>query len=237
LQTDRSSLVVVVAFEATTPDLQSKIDTVLTAFEGRFGDLLIAVHTIDKGSEIAGGCSNKNNALRTALAYVQERHDNYATTFYTATTCDTDSLFHPTYFKVLERAYNARNAHCYKPTTSSKSDAAAVAASLPDLCVWQPAMFYNWDLDERPFFVRVQGIVRAMMMLGGLISFNLNPMSIFSCKLFAKRLVSISRAACWRVDMQVLRIVVQSFFLYSLIYHCTRHPWQIPLSLAWQLVS
>ena len=44
----------------------------------------------------------------------------------------------------------------------------------------QPPLFYNWDLDERPFFNRITGLMRSMMMLGGLISFNLNPMSIFS---------------------------------------------------------
>lgn len=48
------------------------------------------------------------------------------------------------------------------------------------MCVWQPPLFYNWDLDQRPFFNRITGLMRMMMMLGGLISFNLNPMSIFS---------------------------------------------------------
>ena len=39
------------------------------------------------------------------------------------------------------------------------------------MVVWQPPLFYNWDLDERPFFNRVTGIMRSTMMLGGLISF------------------------------------------------------------------
>jgi hypothetical protein len=83
----------------------------------------------------------------------------------TITTCDTDSLYHPNYFRVLEAAYNASN-----PSLTAA----------PRMCVWQPPLFYNWDLDERPFFNRVTGLMRSMMMLGGLISFNLNPMSIFS---------------------------------------------------------
>ena len=66
---------------------------------------------------------------------------------------------------MLEAAYNSKN--------PSLTD-------LPAMCVWQPPLFYNWDLDQRPFFNRVTGLMRMMMMLGGLISFNLNPMSIFS---------------------------------------------------------
>ena len=48
------------------------------------------------------------------------------------------------------------------------------------MVVWQPGLFYNWHLDRRPVFTRVTGVVRAMLMLGGLIPFGLNPMSIFS---------------------------------------------------------
>ena len=39
---------------------------------------------------------------------------------------------------------------------------------------------FTRNLDQRPFFNRITGIMRSLMMLGGLISFNLNPMSVFS---------------------------------------------------------
>lgn len=166
MQRDPSSLLVVVAFEVKTPELQAKMDSVKYAFEKLFGHFLITVHTVDKAREIAGGCSNKNYALHSAYQYIRDNQlGNDPRRAITVTTCDTDSLFHPNYFTVLEAAYNARN-----PSFNT----------LPSMCVWQPPLFYNWDLDERPFFNRITGLMRMMMMLGGLISFNLNPMSIFS---------------------------------------------------------
>jgi len=168
MQTDLSKLIVVVAFEKKTPDLMNKILTVKKAFEGRFGELLISIHTIAWATEIPGGCSNKNFALRTAHKHISAHHADYQSTSYTVTTCDTDSLFSPKYFDALEECYNKEN-----PGESGE-------ARPVKLCVWQAPLFYNWDLDKRPFFNRVTGIMRSMMMLGGLISFNLNPMSIFS---------------------------------------------------------
>ena len=64
MQNNPSSLLVVVAFEAKTPELQAKIDSVKFAFEKLFGHFLITTHTVNKVKEIAGGCSNKNYALR-----------------------------------------------------------------------------------------------------------------------------------------------------------------------------
>lgn len=165
-QKELSELLVVVAFEKKTPDVESKVNTVRAAFSGRFGHLLITEHIIDKQTEIAGGCSNKNYALRQAYQYLKTNgllQDEQ--TAHTVTTCDTDSLFHPNYFETLKHMYNYSNPSLMAP---------------PAMLVWQPPLFYNWDLDERPFFNRITGLMRSMMMLGGLISFNLNPMSIFS---------------------------------------------------------
>jgi hypothetical protein len=164
LQRDTSNVLVVVAFEATTPDLSPKVASVKAAFSKLFGHFVVSIHKVDKSCEIAGGCSNKNYALREAHKYIRAR-DLDANTSITLTTCDTDSLFYPEHFSVLESTYNATN--------PSLTD-------LPKMCVWQPPLFYNWDLDQRPFFNRVTGLMRSMMMLRGLISFNLNPMSIFS---------------------------------------------------------
>lgn len=164
MQNDLSNLLVVVAFEAKTPDLQRKVDTVKAAFGDRFGHFVISIHTVDRNKEIPGGCSNKNYALREAHRYLKE-NDLLMSNSVTLTTCDTDSLFHPNYFVILEQVYCAANPSMNLP---------------PQMCVWQPPLFYNWDLDQRPFFNRITGLMRSMMMLGGLISFNLNPMSIFS---------------------------------------------------------
>lgn len=133
------------------------------SFEKAFGKLLISIHERDKSREIAGGCSNKNYALRYANKYIMSHQDEYELNAVTVTTCDTDSLFNPQYFRVLERVYN-----CTNPNLGSS----------PKNCVWQSPLFYNWDLDKRPFFNRITGIMRSLMMLGGLISFKLNPMSV-----------------------------------------------------------
>ena len=165
LQHEPQNLFVVIAFEAKTPDLMAKEDSVRRAFHDKFGHFLIVIHTVNPKKEIAGGCSNKNYALRKASKYLNDYNETFKWNDITVTTCDTDSLFHPNYFEALEHAYNIRNPDVSKPIK---------------FCVWQSPLFYNWDLDKRPFFNRITGIMRSMMMLGGLISFNLNPMSIFS---------------------------------------------------------
>jgi hypothetical protein len=164
LQHDPMALFVVVAFESKTPDLLVKEAAVRKAFSNKFGEFLITIHTV-QDNEIPGGCSNKNYALREMYKQVTTIRKLYNTSI-TLTTCDTDSLFHPNYFNVLEMCYNNEN-----PDINIVN---------PRMCVWQPALFYNWDLDQRPFFNRITGIMRSLMMLGGLISFDLNPMSIFS---------------------------------------------------------
>jgi hypothetical protein len=164
MQGDVDSLVVVVAFEAKTPLLEDKIHSVKTSFGPLFKHLLVSVHTLDKSREIAGACSNKNYGVRSGYKYLVEEGllKSHAVT---VTTCDSDSQFHPNHFAALENAYNNENPYFNAP---------------PRMCVWQPPLFYNWDLDQRPFFVRVTGIMRSFMMLGGQIAFDLNPMSIFS---------------------------------------------------------
>jgi hypothetical protein len=142
LQKDPQNLLVVVAFEAKTPDLLIKEQTVQAAFGDKFGGLLISVHTVDRSVEIAGGCSNKNYALREAYKHLQANTADFGGRSVTLTTCDTDSLFHPNYFVVLEACYNSENPHLQRE---------------PRMVVWQPPLFYNWDLDQRPFFNRVTG--------------------------------------------------------------------------------
>lgn len=165
MQRDPQSLLVVVAFEATTPDLLRKERSVTDAFGSRFGHFLVTVHVVDHRREIAGGCSNKNFALHEAHRFLRQRGLARPGHAVTVTTCDTDSLFHPNYFHVLELMYNAKNPDLL---------------GAPQNCVWQSPLFYNWDLDERPFFNRVTCLLRSMMMLGGLVPFGLNPMSVFS---------------------------------------------------------
>ena len=108
LQDNPDRLLVVVAFETKTPDLDSKMQAVRVAFHDKFGGFLITVHTVDRSKEIAGGCSNKNYALHKAYDFLA-RHKLLDANAVTITTCDTDSLFHPNYFRTLETCYNCSN--------------------------------------------------------------------------------------------------------------------------------
>ena len=190
LQEHPERLMVVVTFEAKTPDLKQKIDNVKAEFDNNcFGEFVVVVHTLDQSREIAGGCSNKNFALREAHARITQRSDFHRLAV-TLTTCDTDSKFHPHYFQVLETMYNCENPSLRR---------------LAKPVVWQAPLFYNWDLDRRPFFNRVTHLMRSMMMLGGLISFNLNPMSIFSYPM------ELGLAAGFINPRYVLRFLLSSF--------------------------
>ena len=168
LQTDPTNLLVVVAFEAKTPDLLIKEHTITSAFRSKFTHFITTIHTVDHSREIAGGCSNKNYALHEVYKYIQNNSNKFNKHSITITTCDTDSLFNPKYFEILENCYNSVNK--YEITNLNP----------PKMVVWQSPLFYNWDLDKRPFFNRITCIIRSMMMLGGLIGWNLNPMSVFS---------------------------------------------------------
>ncbi len=46
--------------------------------------------------------------------------------------------------------------------------------------VFQSPLLYNWNLDESSFVTRVTGLLRAFLMMGALIPFSINSMSVFS---------------------------------------------------------
>ncbi|CAD8144920.1 unnamed protein product [Paramecium pentaurelia] len=49
--------------------------------------------------------------------------------------------------------------------------------------VWQPILFYNWGLDKLSVFTRITGLARNMLMMGALIPFNINIMSVYTASL------------------------------------------------------
>ena len=53
----------------------------------------------------------------------------------------------------------------------------------PHNVVFQAPLLYNWLLDGASFVTRVTGILRSTLMMGALIPFNINTMSIFSFSL------------------------------------------------------
>ena len=80
------------------------------------------------------------------------------------TTCDADSKFPPQYIAALTFKYLQEN----RPALTT---------------IYQPPLFYNWKLDGLSFITRVTGLLRSFLMLGALIPFNINTMSIFSYSL------------------------------------------------------
>ncbi len=100
-------------------------------FEMQFENSLFAWIEI-----FVGKCSNANYATRQAVE-IMKKENRYFPESITFTTCDTDNLFAVDYLQRLGREFQKRK------------DRHEV--------IWQPPLFYNYDLDERPFFVRVTG--------------------------------------------------------------------------------
>ena len=50
----------------------------------------------------------------------------------------------------------------------------------PHQHMYQAPLLYNWKLDELSFVTRVTAIMRSALMMGALIPFNINTMSIYS---------------------------------------------------------
>jgi hypothetical protein len=80
------------------------------------------------------------------------------------TTCDADSKFPREYIAALTWKYLKENQPALK-------------------AIYQAPLFYNWKLDSLSFVTRVTGLLRSLLMLGALIPFNINTMSIFSYSL------------------------------------------------------
>lgn len=101
--------------------------------------------------------------LRADKNYPLEEYDNNVELI--VTTGDCDSVFGDRYFDALEEDY-------WKISAKQRS-----------YTVWQSPLFYCINLDQSPFFVRITGLLRAFFMMGYLIPWNINTMSIFSLTL------------------------------------------------------
>ncbi|MEM6254405.1 MAG: hypothetical protein AAF821_15930 [Cyanobacteria bacterium P01_D01_bin.156] len=161
-QTQASKLIVVIGLEEKTPQLEWKQQVIQHNFKDAFQQLIFTVHPYGLPNEIPGKCSNINYAVRTAVQRLKsENLLNYELT--TVTSCDADNLFHPKYFEYLSQEF--------------------LSTQRRNQVVWQSPLFYNWQLASSPFFTRVTSILRPVFMMGILIPFNINTMSVFSLSL------------------------------------------------------
>ncbi|CAF1180235.1 unnamed protein product [Adineta steineri] len=163
-QTEVNRISMVISFEERTPDVHLKCQTLEDCYSKTgFRDLIFTIHPYGVPNEIPGKCSNSNYALRTAVQQLKlndEQNGNHIL----VTTCDADSQFHRQYIAALSYQYVKDN----YPTLTT---------------IYQPPLFYNWNLDGLSFFTRITGLLRSTLMLGALIPFSINTMSIFSFSL------------------------------------------------------
>ncbi|PIO76163.1 hypothetical protein TELCIR_01769 [Teladorsagia circumcincta] len=160
----------VVGMEGGTPDKEEKKRLLDEKYESRFDRFIVTFHPKGLPGDIPGKCSNFNYACRQAVKqlrldknYPLDKSDRKVELL--VTTGDCDSIFGERYFDALEEDY-------LKLTDEQRK-----------YTVWQSPLFYCINLHKSPFFVRVTGLLRAFFMMGYLIPWNINTMSIFSLTL------------------------------------------------------
>ncbi|CAF1255357.1 unnamed protein product [Rotaria sordida] len=127
-----------------------------------FERIIFTIHPYGLPNEIPGKCSNSNYGLRMAVSQMNVADDDMGNIL--VTTCDADSKFSTDYIAALTWKYLTEN----QPALTT---------------IYQSPLFYNWKLDSLSFVTRVTGLLRSLLMLGALIPFNINTMSIFSYSL------------------------------------------------------
>ncbi|CAF1084281.1 unnamed protein product [Rotaria sordida] len=162
-QTEVHRITMVISFEERTPNKEEKCEFLEKKFiQCGFERIIFTIHPYGLPNEIPGKCSNSNYGLR--MAVQQMAINDNDTDNILITTCDADSKFSPEYISALAYKYLKEK----QPALST---------------VYQSPLFYNWKLDGLSFVSRVTGLLRSLLMLGALIPFNINTMSIFSYSL------------------------------------------------------
>lgn len=163
-----AKLSVFIGLEEGTPEKEEKMKQLTERYESKFERFIITVHPKGLDGDIPGKCSNLNYAARKAVRTLK-RDETYGLVEQKfkllVTTGDCDSIFPPKYFDCLERDYRS------------------LKEEERDRTVWQSPLFYCINLHKSPFFVRITGLLRSFFMMGFLIPWNINTMSIFSLSL------------------------------------------------------
>lgn len=163
-------ITVLIGMEEGTPEKEMKKRRLHDKYDSCFEKFIVTFHPKGLPGDIPGKCSNFNYAARTAVAILRKDpnyplSDKRKNVELLVTTGDCDSVFGDRYFDALEEDY-------WKITPAQRT-----------YTVWQSPLFYCINLDQSPFFVRVTGLLRAFFMMGYLIPWNINTMSIFSLTL------------------------------------------------------
>jgi hypothetical protein len=168
-QTEGKRIVLVIAWESRTPDREERTALIRQRYSDKFLYILFPVHPYGLENEIASKAANANWGLREAVCFImQDEERKRKIEHVMVTTCDADTLFHPKYFEALSSDYLRR----------VKENDSSIHRT-----IWQAPLFYNWNLDQNSFPVRITGLLRTLMTMGLLIPYNVNPMSCFSFSL------------------------------------------------------
>ncbi|CAB3399384.1 unnamed protein product [Caenorhabditis bovis] len=166
----KSKISVFIGMEEGTPNKEEKKAMLHATYDSKFERFIVTFHPRGLSGDIPGKCSNLNYAARYAVQLLWKDKDyplgktgnNFELL---VTTGDCDSVFGDRYFDALEEDY-------FNLTPKQRT-----------YTVWQSPLFYCINLDKSPFFVRVTGLMRSFFMMGFLIPWNINTMSIFSLTL------------------------------------------------------
>jgi hypothetical protein len=168
-QTEAKRIVLVIAWESRTPEREERTELIRQRYSDKFLYLLFPVHPYGLENEVASKAANANWGLREAVRFIMNDEERRKKVEHVmVTTCDADTLFHSKYFEALSSDYLRR----------VKENDPAVHRT-----IWQAPLFYNWNLDQNSFPVRITGLLRSLMTMGLLIPYNVNPMSCFSFSL------------------------------------------------------
>ncbi|KAF8355218.1 hypothetical protein PRIPAC_96841 [Pristionchus pacificus] len=166
----KEKISVVIGMEEGTPDKEKAKADLYAKYKPIFERFIITFHPKGLQGDIPGKCSNFNYASRMAVKalrsdpeYPLDKPGKKVELL--VTTGDCDSVFGERYFDALEEDY-------WKVSEEGRKST-----------VWQSPLFYAINLHKSPFFVRVTGLLRAFFMIGYLIPWNINTMSIFSLTL------------------------------------------------------
>ncbi|CAJ0963378.1 unnamed protein product, partial [Mesorhabditis belari] len=161
-----------IGIEEKTPNRDEKKSQLYELFNNRFKRFIVICHPSGIPGDIPGKCSNLNFAARTGITlFGKAMEDEFEKqgfclrTQVLVTTGDCDSVFGERYFDALEEDF-------WKTKTEDRNRT-----------VWQSPLFYSMRLDKSPFFVRITGMLRSFFMMGFLIPWGINTMSIFSLTL------------------------------------------------------
>ncbi|CAF0928183.1 unnamed protein product [Brachionus calyciflorus] len=157
------NVIMAVCLEEGTPNLKEKIASLNKEFESQFKELIITIHPYGVEGEIPGKCSNSNYGIRSIYNHLKENNASFKPENYILVNFDIDSIFHNNFLDVLKETVNKEKQ--------------------PEQVVWQPLLYYNWNLDKLTFFTRIIGILRSKMMGAALVTFNINVMSVFCSSL------------------------------------------------------